>query len=152
MSDAIIQPSGKILLFNGGSYGRTGGAIGLPDIKAEALDVFQYDPYVADGQRWKVLARTPIRRLYHSSTVLLPDGRISIQGTDQAVYVRTGGEPYEHRVETFTPPWLLDGSARPAISASPASVTYQATFTINYTGPFTRVSLMAPNSGSHGTS
>ena len=32
VSDAIIQPSGKVLLFNGASLGRTGGAIGIPDM------------------------------------------------------------------------------------------------------------------------
>jgi hypothetical protein len=151
VSDAILQPSGKVLLFNGGSLGRTGGEIGFSLVKAEALDVFQYDPYAADGTRWKVLGRTPIRRLYHSSTVLLPDGRIAVQGTDQATYNLRGPAPYEHRVEAFTPPWLLDGTIRPVINSVPNVINYGETFTVDVTGTYDKVSLMAPGASTHGS-
>ena len=30
VSDAVIQPNGKILIFNGASFGHTGGGIGFP--------------------------------------------------------------------------------------------------------------------------
>jgi hypothetical protein len=41
---------------------------------ASAVDCFCYDPSAADGFRWTIFATSPIQRLYHSSSVLLPDG------------------------------------------------------------------------------
>ena len=96
-----------------------------------------------------MLARTPNRRTYHSTAVLLPDGRTSIQGTDQATY-NEGAPSYEHRAEAFTPPWLLDGTPRPVITDAPAVINYNRYFKVTYQGQFTRISLMAPGSGTHG--
>jgi hypothetical protein len=148
VSDAVIQPNGKVLLFNGASRGRTGGAIGTPDMFAEAMDVFQYDPYAPDGLRWTVLARTPIRRCYHSTAFLLPSGKVSVQGTDQAHYDDT--KAYEHRVETFTPPWFLNGTPRPVIVYCPDVANYNQQVTMTFQGNFNRISLMALGSGTHG--
>jgi len=80
----------------------------------DAIDVFCYDPEAAPGRKFSVLAKSNIRRMYHSSTVLLPDARTLIMGTDQATY--DPATSYEHRVEAFTPPWLLNGTPRPVIT------------------------------------
>jgi hypothetical protein len=77
-------------------------------------DIFCYDPEAAaPGQKFSVLANTNIQRLHHSSSILLPDARTLLMGTDQATF--NSATSYEHRVEAFTPPWLLSGTARPII-------------------------------------
>ena len=80
-SQAVLQPNGKILLFNGAQLGHTGGDIGKPNMNASATDVFCYDPDAKDGHRFQVFAFSPIQRLYHSTAILLPDGRSLIAGT-----------------------------------------------------------------------
>ena len=116
-----------------------------------ASEVFCYDPAKPYGQRWEVFAKTPNRRFYHSAAVLVPDGTSIIMGTDEATYDPTTA--YDHEAERFTPPWLLDGSPRPVITASPENtVAFNTEFTIEYTGPrVDKVTLMAPNSNTHGT-
>ena len=78
------------------------------------LDIFVYDPEAAPGTKFSVLANSDIRRYYHSTTMLVPDGRTLLMGTDEATYTPTTA--YEHRVEAFTPPWLLNGTPRPVIT------------------------------------
>jgi hypothetical protein len=78
------------------------------------IDIFLYDPEAAPGSKFSVMAFTDIQRLYHSTTLLLPDARTLILGTDQATL--TYATTYEHRVEAFTPPWLLNGTPRPVIT------------------------------------
>ena len=84
MGNAVLQPNGKILMLNGARVGQTGAtAIGKPRQRGAATDCFVYDPAEVDGNRWKVLASSPIQRLYHSAAILLPDGRTLVGGTDQ---------------------------------------------------------------------
>ena len=77
-------------------------------------DIFCYDPEAPPGKKFTVFANTDIQRFYHSSTLLLPDARTIILGTDEATFTPTTA--YEHRVEAFTPPWLLNGTPRPVIT------------------------------------
>ena len=85
---------------------------------------------------WKTLAAETATRQYHSTALLLPDGRVlssggGICGTcDQVGYLAKNAQ-------VFTPPYLFktDGSGelapRPAIASAPASVAYGAGFQID---------------------
>ena len=68
------------------------------------------------GKRFEVFASTPFQRFYHSSALLIPDGRVAVLGTDQFTFMRDTPGAYSHVVEGFTPPWLLDGTERPVIT------------------------------------
>jgi hypothetical protein len=64
--------------------------------------------------------------VYHSSALLLPDGRVAT----------FGGNPddgYETRIEIFTPPYLQQGTARPTIDAAPTEMTYGGTYSLRTT-------------------
>ena len=111
--DPIIFPNGKICLFNGWRWGVTGGGIGQPINYGTANDVFCYDFEKPMGDRWSVMASSYIRRHYHSTAVLMPNGKASITGTDQATY--DPATSYNHRGEVWTPPWILNGVPRPVI-------------------------------------
>jgi len=151
VSDALVQPNGKILIFNGGRYGRSRRDIARPNMFGTASEVFCFDPTKPYGSRWEVFAKAANRRFYHSSSVFLPDGTSITMGTDEATYDRTTA--YDHEAERFTPPWLLDGSPRPVITSSPEGTIYYGTdFSFSYSGATVdRVTLMAPNSATHGT-
>ena len=87
ISNAILQPNGKVLLFNGAQLGATGGAPAISLMNASATDVFCFDPYAPAGQRFQIFASSPYQRLYHSSALLLPDGRTMVSGTGNAFVV-----------------------------------------------------------------
>jgi hypothetical protein len=72
--------------------------------------------YAADPQ---------VGRNYHSSALLLPDGRVMTMGSDPLYRDKkntiTGS--FEQRLELYTPPYLFHG-ARPALTDGPATVGY----------------------------
>lgn len=170
-SDAVIQPNGKILLFNGGLSGQTGGGgigIGVPLMFGAALDVFCYDPSAPSGHRFTIFAATENQQYYHSVAALLPDGRTIKAGSDEVTYDTALGTAYNHRVEAFTPPWLLNGIPRPVIntissndgvignpnpliSSNNGTIYYGNQFKVTFTGAVTGISLVTPAAVTHGT-
>jgi Domain of unknown function (DUF1929)/Bacterial Ig domain len=110
-----------------GSVLATGGnssAAALVDLNAGVYPAEQWNP--ATGQ-WRTLAPMQITRQYHSTALLLADGRVLSSGggscgtCDQVGYLAKNAE-------IFSPPYLFraDGTLapRPAIDAAPAAATY----------------------------
>jgi hypothetical protein len=81
-------------------------------------------------------------RMYHSTALLLPDGRVLSAGESHGSYQNTG--------EIFSPPYLFAG-ARPSISSAPASVGYGHQFTISTPDAvtITRVALVKAGAVTH---
>ena len=112
---------GSVLATGGNSSGAS-----LVDMNAGVYPAELWDP--ATGI-WKTLASMAVTRQYHSTALLLPDGRVlsaggGICGTcDQVGYLAKNAE-------VFTPPYLFqkDGSGqlapRPTISSAPSSAGY----------------------------
>jgi len=127
MCTATILADGSVLVTGGMDYydpSNWGAAPGNPyDINDNraVLTPELWDP--ATGH-WSTLACMETPRLYHSTAVLLPDGRILSAGGGR------GGNYNEHSdAEVFSPPYLFKGP-RPAISAAPASVAYGQPFSV----------------------
>ena len=105
----------------------------LVDLNNAATAAERWDP--ATGQ-WTVLASANRIRQYHSTAVLLPDGRVMTGGGGICGACMTVGY-LEKNIEYFTPPYLYekDGSgqlaARPVISTAPASIGVNTGFTIS---------------------
>ena len=96
-----------------------------------------------DTRTWKDMAPQVAPRMYHSTTLLLPDGRVLSAGHDKGSYGTT--------VEIYSPPYLFKG-ARPTISSAPSSLGYGAGFSVgtpNAAGIDT-VALVRPGSVTHG--
>ena len=113
-ADAVLLPDGKVLLVGGGSHSFYGG----PIVHSEL-----YDP---ETDRWTLAARQRFGRMYHSTAVLMPDGRVLSAGQDDDETGATGSGAW---AEIYRPPYLYDGK-RPRISRAPESVEYGKSFTL----------------------
>jgi len=94
---------------------------------------------------WTVMASQVARRGYHSTSLLLPDGRVLSAGSDDFV-----APDMSQTVEIYSPPYLFQG-ARPTITSAPTSLKYNAAFTITTAdaATITRVALIRPGSVTH---
>jgi hypothetical protein len=105
--NATVLPDGKVLVTGGSS------ANGFSN---EAGAVFHGEIWDPATETWSSTASMAEPRLYHSTALLLPDGRVLSAGTD--------GHP---TAEIYSPPYLFKG-ARPTITSAPPSVDYSQFF------------------------
>lgn len=135
--NATILADGTVLV-TGGT--RTGG--GGPPQNFNDLDLGQpvhiaelWDPTNGPNGTWTQLAAESIDRCYHSTAVLLPDGRVLSAGGGEFFPVEgitQQNDPTDtHRdAQVFSPPYLFKG-ARPVITNAPASIGYGQTFHVD---------------------
>lgn len=123
-----------------------------------------FDPEAPEGKRWRELAEFQVPRLYHSGVILVEAGHVVTMGSEMQNFddkdpscfprgPRVCTDPYEYRLERFTPPYLLTGKQRPALSSSPETLTYKSVFFVNLkTGiRITRVSFIRYSTTTHNT-
>lgn len=146
-------------LLPGGSMVTVGGGVGskLWTGTAAHRNVELRDP--ATGA-WTVGPAQRETRAYHSTAVLLPDGRVLSAGDDINTSPGPGGETRDGRVvdtgEIYSPPYLFKGP-RPTIASAPATARLNSTFTVGYASGstaaadrVTRAVLVAPSAVTHG--
>jgi hypothetical protein len=109
-----VLPDGTVLA--------TGGSRNS-DVNDPASAVLQAELWDPATENWRTLSSGVVARLYHSSAILLPDGRVAVEG---------GGDPAgfgirELRYEIFSPPYLFKG-ARPTITSAPGQASYGQQF------------------------
>lgn len=114
----VLLPDGNVLVTNGG---QTTNSVGLDTA------VFQAEMWSPATQQFSRLASMVTPRLYHSSALLLPDGRVLVAGGGRT----TGGTAPTDQLsaEIYSPPYLFKG-ARPTISSVPSTLPYAANFTV----------------------
>jgi hypothetical protein len=105
-ANATILPDGTVLV-TGGSSGS-----GFDNSASPVLPAELWNP---STETWTVMDSLSVYRGYHSTAVLLPDGRVYSGGGNAA------------SSEVFSPPYLFQGP-RPNITSVPATVTGGQTF------------------------
>jgi hypothetical protein len=108
--NATLLPDGQVLAIGGTSGGGFTNAIG---------SVFAAEMWNPSSEAWTTLASMSERRLYHSTAILLPDGRVLIGGGGYPA--SSNGDSNHTTIEYYSPPYLFKG-ARPSITSAPSSV------------------------------
>ncbi|HEV2988945.1 MAG TPA: carboxypeptidase regulatory-like domain-containing protein [Candidatus Angelobacter sp.] len=105
--NAVVLPDGKVFVVGGSSGG------GFDDSKNPVYPTEMWDPAT---RQFTVMASIAVYRGYHSTALLLPDGRV----------LSAGGNVAGPSAQIFSPPYLFAGT-RPSISSAPTSVGYGQT-------------------------
>lgn len=128
-----------LVLLADGTVMTVGGTRGADDPTKAVLETEIWDPAT---KTWKITASLDRPRMYHSTALLLPDGRVLATGGDQPANVyRTA--------QIYSPPYLYKTS-RPAITAAPDSAAYGSTFAVDTdTSDISSVALLRPGSVTH---
>jgi hypothetical protein len=100
-------------------------------------------------------APNEVGRDYHSSALLLPDGRVMTMGSDPLFSDQDDQVPgqFETRIEIYTPPYLETGTPRPVITRAPTTVERGTTFHVRATSShgILKARLMRPSAVTHQT-
>jgi galactose oxidase len=121
--NATVLPDGSVLV-TGGTRGDGGGATkNAGDVKFNDLrpgrPVHIAELWNPNTKKWTMMASEQIDRCYHSTAVLLPDGRVLSAGGGE---FQLGTEPNDpkdsHRdAQIFSPPYLFQEGSRPEIDS-----------------------------------
>ncbi|KAJ7209844.1 glyoxal oxidase N-terminus-domain-containing protein [Mycena rebaudengoi] len=146
MADMLLLPNGRVMLANGAhtgiaSYGNVKDQIGESDADHPAAPMI-YDPAAPAGSRFSSdgLMASKIPRMYHSTATLTPDGTVMLAGSNPNTdFNATAKYPTEYRLEFYSPPYMF--VERPSYTGLPATINYNATFTLCVTLPTNTVNV-----------
>jgi len=131
MHNLVLLPDGKALAVGGGRTARYEDPVPISEM---------YNPRTG---AWSVMDRQHASRMYHSTALLLPDGRVFSAGQTHGELARSA--------EIYSPPYLFRGT-RPEVSGSPESVPLggRLRFESPDAARIGKVTLMRPSSVTHG--
>jgi hypothetical protein len=119
--NSTILPDGQVLI--------TGGTRGAGFVNiTEGLAVKNAEVWNPKTNQWITLAANQKMRVYHSVSLLLPDGTV-LHGASGDAMAGTVEVPPENNHEIFSPPYLFKG-ARPTITSAPSQVGYHQTVSV----------------------
>ncbi len=112
-----LLPDGTVLASGGGT--RSDGVDLANAVKPAEI----WNP---DTETWTTVASLTNGRLYHSTALLLPDGRVLMAGGGQ---LPGSGAVNQRNAEIYSPPYLFKG-ARPIITSAPGTMAYGTSFDV----------------------
>jgi hypothetical protein len=118
--NAVILADGTVLVTGGSSQ------CGFTNEAGAVFAAERWDPSGgSNGQGvWTTMANASVVRVYHSTAVLMPDGRVLSSGSGDG-----GGTTPQNSYEIYSPPYLFQGS-RPSYTLASNTIHYGGTFTV----------------------
>nr|ABD61577.1 copper radical oxidase [Phanerodontia chrysosporium] len=136
MPDAVILPTGKILIVNGAGtgisgYGNVVNQVGASNADNPVFTPVLYDPTASAGSRFSSagLPTSNIPRLYHSIATVVPSGSVMIAGSNPNLDRSEVKYGTEYRVEWLDPPYMTVD--RPTLSDVPKKIDFKQTVQFN---------------------
>jgi hypothetical protein len=125
MSDATLLPDGTVLVVGGTAAGQA------DNNNEPVMETELFDPV---SETWQQMSAQSVPRRYHSTALLLPDGRVLSVGSTTNWPAAPWVQPPpvyqpEYRVEVFYPPYFFRGP-RPQILLLPSVIRYAETFDV----------------------
>lgn len=121
MPDAVLLPTGEVVIVNGAGtgisgYGNVLQQVGASNADNPVLSPVLYDPSAASGMRFctEGMPTSEIPRMYHSVATLTPNGDVMISGSNPNLDRSEVTFGTEYRVEWLGPPYLK--KERPVIA------------------------------------
>ena len=118
----VVLPNGKILA--------TGGTSVATGANNDADAVLPAELYDVDADSWTPMATMAQPRMYHSGTLLLPDGRVLSVGGGHG----GGAETNYRSVEFYSPSYMFTNAPKPSITSAPESLRYGDVFEVHVGG------------------
>jgi hypothetical protein len=155
--NATILPDGTVLVTGGTRGGGTPGTAESFNNLGPGQPVHIAELWDPQTGQWTMLAAEQTDRCYHSTAVLLPDGRVFSAGGGE--FILNEGTPQQvannpqdthYDAQLFSPPYLFKG-VQPLITSAPDSVQYGETFEIGCAQPeqIATISLIRLSSVTH---
>jgi galactose oxidase len=140
-SNGVALPNGQVFIVGGQTYP-------VPFSDATAILVPEiWDPL---NQTFRQLNPMVTPRVYHSTALLLQDGRVYVGGGGQC---GSGCSANHFNTEIFTPPYLLNANGtaatRPVISSAPATAALGNNIAVTTSGPVQSFVMMRLSSTTH---
>ncbi|KAF9484661.1 copper radical oxidase [Pholiota conissans] len=140
MPDAVLLPTGQVLIVNGGAtgisgYGNVVEQVGASNADNPVLMPILYYPSGAVGTRFSStgMPSSPIPRLYHSVATLTPSGSVMIAGSNPNLDRSEVKYGTEYRVEWLNPPYMSQD--RPEITHAPQRIDFGENFKLDVKMP-----------------
>jgi Galactose oxidase-like, Early set domain/Bacterial Ig domain/Glyoxal oxidase N-terminus/Fibronectin type III domain/Kelch motif len=136
--NSTLLPDGTVLVTGGTS------SSGFNDGTNAVLAAELWDP---STEQWTRMASMQNRRVYHSTAIVLTDGRVLSAGGGRPAAT---GDTDHLDAEIYSPPYLFKG-ARPSISSAPDNISYGQTFFVQTpdAGTITKATLLKLSSVTH---
>ncbi|MED6134826.1 hypothetical protein PIB30_040534 [Stylosanthes scabra] len=159
MADMVLLPTGNVIIINGAANGTAGWENAANPVHYPVL----YKPDLHEPlSRFEILAPAKTARMYHSSAILVPDGRILVGGSNPHRGYDFQAYPYptELSLDAYHPDYLGPEfeSLRPsviAVEAAKNTASYGANFSVTFSLRVLRsvdgisVALVAPSFTTH---
>ncbi|KAH6823557.1 glyoxal oxidase-related protein [Perilla frutescens var. hirtella] len=158
MGDMVLLPNGDVLIINGAGSGTAGWELGRDPVLSPVI----YRPDNPIGSRFEVQSSSSTPRLYHSTAILLRDGRVLVGGSNPHTYYNFTGVdfPTDLTLEAFSPSYLNSTytSMRPKITSpvSQSKIGYKQQLGVGFTvssgevnGNSVIVTMVAPSFATH---
>jgi hypothetical protein len=142
-ANGVLLPDGKVLVVGGMSSYDHNHSTEKHGADGSVLPAELYDPAT---NSMTLMAAQQKARLYHSTAILLPDGRVISMGSNPR------SKMIERSIEVFSPPYLFCGE-RPVITKAPEQIAYDQSFSIqvDHARKIQQVVLMRPEVLTHVT-
>ncbi|PHT75201.1 hypothetical protein T459_18723 [Capsicum annuum] len=135
MSDMVILPNGDILIINGAAMGTAGWENARQPVTTPVI----YRPNRKQNNRFSVMEASPRPRVYHSTAILMTDGRVLIGGSSTHKYYNFNDVefPTDLSLEAFYPPYLAPEyeHLKPTILSIDEILIYKKPFSVTFTLP-----------------